>query len=400
MGFQDVSSFGLLLAAGLTTSAALTFGLWRHRDYVRLRRLLTLEAMRRASLVASLRESEERFRLMADNAPVVIWMSGTDKTCTYFNRGWLEMTGRTLEQELGDGWTRSVHPEDLTHCLRTYEGAFDRREPFAVEYRLRRHDGEYRWMLDMGAPRYDAQGVFLGYIGSCIDITDRFRAEQRLRELSGRLLAAQEEEFRRLARELHDDVSQQMALLAIELEQLGREPAAGPDDVSRRLHELWQRTTEISSDVYRLSHELHPSRLETLGLVATVKSCCREFSDQHHIPVQFKEDGVPQGISREIGVCVYRVVQEALRNVVRHSQATEARVRLTGDDRGLHVRISDDGAGFDAVEGEATGLGLASMRERLHVVGGDLTVESTSNGTEIEVSIPLGVRSMHPVRRR
>ena len=105
MGFQDGLSFGLLVAAGLTTSAALTFGLWRHRDYIRTRHLLVLEARRRSSLVASLRESEERFRLMADHAPVFIWMSGIDKACTYFNRGWLEMTGRTLEQELGDGWT-------------------------------------------------------------------------------------------------------------------------------------------------------------------------------------------------------------------------------------------------------------------------------------------------------
>jgi PAS domain S-box-containing protein len=398
MGFQDVSSLGLLLAAGLTTSTALTFGLWRHRDYVRLRRLLTLEARRRSSLVASLRESEERFRLMADYAPVLIWMSGADKACTYLNRGWLEITGRTLEQELGNGWTGSLHPDDLARSLRSYEGAFDRREPFAVEYRLRRHDGEYRWMLDMGAPRYDALGTFLGYIGSCIDITDRCRAEQRLRELSGRLLAAQEEEFRRLARELHDDVGQQMALLAIELEQLGREKGAGSDDLSHRLHELWQRTTEISGDVYKLSHEIHPSRLETLGLVATMKASCREFSDQHQIRVLFTEDRVPHDISREIGVCVYRVVQETLRNVVRHSHATEATVRMTCDERGLHVRISDDGAGFNAVEGEASGLGLAGMRERLHVVGGEMDVHSASNGTEIEVWIPLGVRSMHPVR--
>ena len=291
-----------------------------------------------------------------------------------------------------------VHTEDLSRCLRIYESAFDRREPFAVEYRLRRHDGEYRWILDMGAARYDAHGTFLGYIGSAIDITDRYRAEQRLRELSGRLLAAQEEEFRKLARELHDEVSQQIALLAIELEELGRAPAAGPDDLPQRLHELWQRSTEISGDVYRLSREIHPVKLETLGLVATVKACCREFADQHQISVTFDEAGVPPDTSREIGVCIYRVVQEALRNVVRHSHATEASVRMTSDDCRLRVCIADDGAGFDAVEGEASGLGLASMRERLHVLGGDLDVRSTPNGTEIEVWIPSGGRPTHTVR--
>jgi len=118
-------------------------------------------------------ESEERFRRLADSAPVLIWMSGTDKRCTYFNLPWLEFTGRTLEQELGDGWTTSVHPEDLQRCVDTYVRAFDAREPFTMEYRLRRHDGEYRWILDAGVPQLLADRQFAGYVGSCIDITER-----------------------------------------------------------------------------------------------------------------------------------------------------------------------------------------------------------------------------------
>ena len=128
-----------------------------------------------------LRESEGRFRAVADAAPVLIWMSGTDKLCTFFNKSWLEFTGRTMEQEMGNGWAEGVHPEDFQQCLQTYVAAFDARQPFVMEYRLRRHDGEYRWISDNGVPRYDAQKNFAGYIGSCMDITERRQAEEKFR---------------------------------------------------------------------------------------------------------------------------------------------------------------------------------------------------------------------------
>src|SRR5947199_913737 len=129
----------------------------------------------------ALRESEERFRTVANAAPVMIWMSGTDKACTFFNKGWLDFTGRKLEQELGNGWADGVHREDFDRCHKVYESCFDARQPFTMEYRLRRHDGEYRWVLDIGTPRFAADGAFLGYIGSCIDITERKRGEEKFR---------------------------------------------------------------------------------------------------------------------------------------------------------------------------------------------------------------------------
>ena len=129
---------------------------------------------------AALRESEERFRFVTNTAPVMIWMSGTDKLCSFFNQGWLDFTGRSMEQELGQGWSSGVHPSDLSTCLKTYSEAFDARTEFKMEYRLRRFDGEFRWVIDHGAPRFAPDGAFVGYIGSCVDITESKRNQEEL----------------------------------------------------------------------------------------------------------------------------------------------------------------------------------------------------------------------------
>ncbi len=135
-------------------------------------------------------ESESRFQIVADAAPVLIWMSGMDKLCTFFNKPWLEFTGRSMEQELGNGWTEGVHPDDLQQCLQVYASAFETRQPFVMQYRLQRNDGEYRWLSDQGVPRYDAQGKFAGYIGSCVDVTELLNKDEALRESEERMRLA------------------------------------------------------------------------------------------------------------------------------------------------------------------------------------------------------------------
>jgi two-component system sensor kinase FixL len=145
--------------------------------------LVAILIEQKTNVELSLRESEERFRHMADTAPVLIWMSGPDKLCNFFNQSWLDFTGRGLEKELGDGWAEGVHPDDLAGCLKSYIEAFDARRPFTIEYRLRRHDGEYRWILDDGVPRFDSTENFLGYIGSAVDLTERKQSEERFRRV-------------------------------------------------------------------------------------------------------------------------------------------------------------------------------------------------------------------------
>ena len=269
-----------------------------------------------------LRESEERFRLVANTAPVMIWMAGTDRLCTYVNQAWLEFTGRPLEAELGNGWAEGVHKEDLKGCLKTYSEAFGERQSFEMEYRARRNDGEYRWILDTGVPRFNPGGSFAGYIGSCLDITDRKLAEEALASVGHRLMEAHEEERRWIARELHDDIVQRVALLAAKLEESNQQ---GVDD---HIREACQGLSNLATDIQALSRRLHSSMLEYLGLVAAARSFCRELSVQRNVRIEFKHSDIPSPVPKDISLCLFRVLQEALQNAVRHSGGQDFAVEV------------------------------------------------------------------------
>jgi PAS domain S-box-containing protein len=339
---------------------------------------------------AVLRESEERFRLMADSAPTMIWMSETNKLCNFFSRGWLNFTGRSLEQELGKGWTSGVHPDDLQRCLATYSSAFDARHDFEMEYRLRRFDGEYRWIIDYGVPRFGPNGTFCGYIGSCLDITERKLSEISLHDLTGRLIHAQEAERSRIARELHDDISQRMAFLQIGLEQFDHSVPGLTEKGRKELHNLTEVASEVSSDLHSMSHQLHPARLDLQGLVAAMGSLCRELAAQHELQISFVHQNVPSEMPTDVALCLFRVAQEALRNVVKHGKTFAAKVELNACVDEIDLCVSDSGAGFDLAAARHGGLGLISMSERLRVIGGRLEVLSKpSCGTQIHAWVPL-----------
>jgi PAS domain S-box-containing protein len=336
----------------------------------------------------ALRESEERFRLVANSAPVMIWMAGPDKLCNYFNKPWLDFTGRPLEAELGHGWTDGVHPEDYDACLRNYERAFDERQSFEMEYRLRRHDGEHRWLLDIGVPRFNVDGSFAGYIGSCLDITERKLAEEAMSTIGRRLIEAHEEERAWIGRELHDDINQRLALLAVELDRVTQHPS---EEVGAHVRHAQERITQIARDVQSLSHRLHSSKLEYLGLARAANSFCRELSEQSKVEIHFKHADIPHTLPKEVSLCLFRVLQEALQNATKYSGVRDFTAELYGTSESIELTVTDSGKGFEEQEAfTGHGLGLISMRERLQLVHGEFSVKSRPGaGTTIYARVPL-----------
>ena len=209
--------------------------------------------------------------------------------------------------------------------------------------------------------------------------------------LTGRLIESQERERQRIARELHDDLNQSLALLSVELDALSRRPPEFTEELTERLGGLSTRVKELSTAVHTLSHLLHPANLEQIGLVAAVQGLCGEFNRCHCLWVTFTHIDLPDSIPDAMALCLYRIAQEALRNVVRHSGTNRAAVELTGTSVGIRLRVSDGGEGFDPGSARCLGgLGLVSMRERLHLVGGELMIASRPmHGTLIDARVPV-----------
>jgi PAS domain S-box-containing protein len=334
----------------------------------------------------ALLESEERFRLIANTAPVAIWMGNTEKECVYVNQAWIELTGHSFEAALGSGWMTVMHPDDIVRSAQSYENAFARRDPFEIEFRIRREDGELRWIVDRGVPRYNGDGSFAGYIGSGMDITEKKLAEEARSEMTRKLIEAQEQERARIARELHDDINQRLALLGFGLDQL----IENPSETESKVRELRRLTTELSGDVEALSHDLHSSHLQYLGVVAGMNNWCREFGKRQGMQIDYRHN-MQARISSEIGLCLFRVLQEALHNAAKHSGAKRVEVQLHDGAGEIHLTVRDPGRGFDAqTVKQGKGLGLTSMRERVRLVNGTITIESKPmGGTTIDVRVPL-----------
>ena len=497
---------------------------------------LLIQRTRHTRVARALRESEEHFRLMADTAPVLVRTAGKDMLCDFFNRPWLEFTGRTIEQEMGNGWVEGVWPEDRERCLHTYAEAFAARRPFQMEYRLRRADGVYRWLIDTGVPRYGSDGSFAGYIGTAVDITDRRASEDALREsqqlltmataagavgvwdwnfetnelyvspglkallgfedaeisnrpedwgsrvhpqdieaaaarvqacingdtdvyeiehrmlhkdgsirwflsrgsaksradgtlrrlvgtkvdltehkraeeaireseaalqasnreivrLAGSLITAQDAERARIARDLHDDVSQQLAALSIALSGLKRrvDIVSPHEEVRTGIASLQQRVGTLVESVRVISHDLHPDVLKHGGLPLVLADHCAKLSAAQAVAVTCTAEGDFESLDSETAFCLYRIAQEALHNVIKHAGAQQAEVRLLRSSDLAELTVADNGKGFDVAETRrhGKGLGLVSINERVRLAGGTLSlVTEWQKGTRVLVRLP------------
>jgi PAS domain S-box-containing protein len=352
---------------------------------------LLMQRARKRKAEAVLSESEKRFRLMADTTPAIVWICDAQGKITYLNERRIAFTGPDSKEGYGDTWAAYVHPDDLKNVLDTVSEALRNHQSFSMEYRLRRSDGVYRWMFDVASPRLNGDGSFGGFIGSAIDTTDQKLAQQALENVSGQLIEAQEKERSRIARDLHDDICQRLALLSMELGQVNRSSNGSPETMKKSLEDIRKHCSEIAGDVQALSHQLHSSKLDYLGIVSAMRGFCTELSKQHELNIEFSERNVPAQLPKDVSLCLFRIAQEALHNAVKYSGVSQFTVDLSGVEGAVQLMISDAGAGFDVEEAKKNrGLGLLSMQERIHLVHGTFSVESRrGHGTRIIAAVPF-----------
>src|ERR1700746_1386955 len=312
------------------------------------------------------------------------YLQVSDRWCADFSLDSSQMLGRShyeIFPDLPERW-KEIHRRCLAgETLLAEEDPWDR-------------EGNTIWSRWEIRPWSNLNRVQGGILIFSEDITHRKQTEESLSDMSRRVIESQEQERTRIARELHDDINQRLAMLSLELEQLQENPS----EVQSRVQELRNQTTELSNDVQAMSHDLHSSKLEYLGVVAGIKSWCKEFGERQRVEIDFSND-VHSALPFEIGLSLFRVLQEALHNVMKHSGVKRIEVQLREDSGEIHLIIRDSGKGFDveaALQGK--GLGLTSMRERVRLVNGTIAIESKPmGGTTIHVRMPL--ESKHAAKR-
>lgn len=359
-------------------------------------RVVLCDIGERRQVELSLIESEERFRLMADSAPVLIWITDPAQNYLWFNKMWLDFTGRPLELELGHGWTNGIHPEDLQACLEIQASAFEKRQSYSMEYRLRNHDGHYHYMLAHGVPRMSSLGKFLGYIGSSTDISERKKVEEALhhsRQMLRHLVSYQErvreDERKRIAREIHDDLGQNLLALRIDVSMLHTRTSTAHPKLNERVRVALNHIDATMKAVRAAINNLRPTVLD-LGLNAAIEWLVQDFQHRSGIACELvMKDDVTLDDNR--ATALFRVLQESLNNVLRHAKATKVCIHLHREDEALIMEITDNGIGiYPECRRKANSFGLVGIEERINALGGELDIQSDNDtGTVLTISLPM-----------
>jgi len=348
---------------------------------------------------------EEYYQALIENAMDIISVLEADGTIRSVSPAVTQILGYPPEERIGKTIDSIVHPDDLPALRRTLEEARGGgRVSATLEYRYRHKDGSWR-LLESTARNLLQNPAVRGIVVSTRDVTQRHIAEEALREkeaalrdsqaqlqaLTARLLTGLENERSRIARELHDDLNQKLAFLAVEAERLEQRMPESANRLRDGLRALQRRAVELSDDVRRMAHRLHPAVLDDLGLEPALRSYCTEFSRLAGIPVEFSCQGLPEVLPPEIALCLYRITQEVLHNVAKHSRSRQATVTVAGAADAIDLSITDSGIGFHAEQARGKGgLGIASMEERVRLVDGSMAIDSVpKKGTRIEVHVPL-----------
>lgn len=356
-----------------------------------------------------LRESEARLSLAADSAGTGLWELDFSTNQFWATKRALAIFGYDPGEVVSMArFEQSVFPDDFVSVSEAIAQSLEKNEPLKIEYRILTGDGVMKWIHSSGSPYFKPNGEPDRLLGVSIDITESKNMEKKLRDseeilrnnqedlqrLAGRLISVKEEELRRLSRELHDDLTQRLAVLAIEA---GKMELNMDEDVQsnpvflQKVSHIKEQLIKISEDVHRISRQLHPTIIDDLGLVRAIESECAALSQRESVEIFFTTEDIPEILPDDVPLCLYRITQESLNNCISHSGTAKCEVFLKGSHDAIFLDIEDKGVGFNTDEvRNKQGLGLSSMRERVQLVGGNIKVDTEpGRGTHIHVSIPL-----------
>jgi PAS domain S-box-containing protein len=356
---------------------------------------MTADITERKRAEEKLRASEARSREIVQKSPVAMLIEhGSREKCEFFNDKFTALFGYTLDDipAVASWWPLAYPDRTYREMIRTEwearvtEAIKNRSEIAPMEAKVCCKDGSYRFVEFHMAPLGELNLI------SFVDITARKNAELELAKVGGRLINAHDEERTRIARELHDDICQRLALLVFGLDELEHSPPEKSPAIRNRASELREQTSEILTDLQSLSHELHSAKLEFLGIAAAVKAFCKKFAQERKAEIDFQTHDLPAPLPPDISLCLFRVLQEALHNSAKHSGVRHFEVRLWGTQTEIHLTVKDSGVGFDSsTRKKNRGLGLISMQERLSLLDGTLAIKTQpGGGTSIHARVPFG----------